>query len=131
MLDIVPNDVAAVQELYRLLRPGGRLIITVMSKMRRHTLIRISFEEHVRNYQIDELSSLLVQSGFTVRGKQTFYRRAGGLARELGELTHRYEIGKVPGLNLAIDIILSTVTRLDALLPEDAGDGGFCIVADK
>lgn len=131
MLDIVPNDTVAVQELHRVLRPGGKLIITVMSQARRHTLVQLSFEEHIRNYLMDELETLLSQAGFKVLRVSTFYRRAGGLAREFGELVHRSGLGKILGINLVIDIVLSIVTRFDVFLPEDAGDGGFCIELER
>lgn len=131
MLDIVPNDRQAVEELFRVLKPGGQLLITVISKHRRQTWTKIAFAEHLRNYSRPELDALLKEAGFILSASITFYRRIGGLAREVGALSDRSGLGKIPGLNAAISLVLSSLTRLDTLLPEHSQDGGFGLSAYK
>jgi len=131
VLDIVPNDRQAAEEMLRVLRPGGRLVITVMSRNRRRYFVRLSFAEHVRNYALAELRDLLVGAGFDIRVERTFYRRLGGLARESGALVHYSGLGRVPGLNVAITLVLAALTRVDVLIPADEKDGGIQIVAEK
>lgn len=131
MLDIVPHDRQAAEELIRVLKPGGQLLITVISKHRRQIWTKIAFAEHLRNYSQSELQELLKQVGFVLSASFTFYRRIGGLAREAGALSDRSGLGKIPGLNAAISLVLSSLTRLDTLLPEHSQDGGFGLSAYK
>lgn len=131
VLDIVPDDRHAVQEIWRILRPGGRLIITVISRERRHVFVRLTFAEHLRNYCPADLRDLLTQSGFEIQQEFTFYRLVGGLARELSDLVHRSGLSRIRGLGLALGVLLAACARLDAFLPCHVRDGGIGFVATK
>jgi ubiquinone/menaquinone biosynthesis C-methylase UbiE len=131
VLDIVPRDQQAFQEIFRVLQPGGRLVITVVSRDRRQYFMRVSFAEHIRNYSRDELCDLVVKAGFSIQKEFTFYRRFGGLARELGAWLHQKGLGKIPGFNVLFSLLITGMTYLDILVPELPHDGGLGVVAIK
>ncbi len=65
VLEHIEDDAAALAEIYRVLRPGGRLLIYVPAFM----LLYSSMDAHVghhRRYRMKGLNNLVVQAGFLV-----------------------------------------------------------------
>ncbi len=65
VLEHIRNDVSALDEMYRLLAPGGRLALLVPA----HSLLYNSFDvglEHFRRYSRKPLVTLLESTGFEV-----------------------------------------------------------------
>ncbi len=63
VLEHIPDDKAAVAELSRCLRPGGRLIVAVPCDMRLWSE-HDEAVDHVRRYERDELQTLIEGAGF-------------------------------------------------------------------
>lgn len=65
VLEHLPDDVAAMRHLWRLLEPGGRLVVTVPA----HPSLWSDFDVasgHCRRYRHDELQDKLEEAGFRV-----------------------------------------------------------------
>jgi SAM-dependent methyltransferase len=65
VLEHIEDDAAAISELYRVTRPGGRLLIYVPAFM----LLYASMDAHVghhRRYRLRGLRKLVAQAGFTI-----------------------------------------------------------------
>ena len=68
VIEHIPNDGKYVSEIHRVLRPGGKFIVTTPNK--KMSITRNPW--HVREYTIDELVSLLEKSFSTVDAKGVF-----------------------------------------------------------
>ncbi|MBO2450391.1 class I SAM-dependent methyltransferase [Actinomadura barringtoniae] len=74
VLEHIPNDMDAMRELLRVLKPGGRLAVTVPSWLPERVCWALSEDYHtapgghVRIYTRAELEAKLKATGFTVRG---------------------------------------------------------------
>lgn len=99
VLEHIPDDEAAVRDLYRALRPGGTLLIHVPRdrwKTRSGVVHRVADEDawqinpgHVRTgYSLERMRALLGTAGFEVRGVQAWVGRWGTLAHDV---YHRLE----------------------------------------
>jgi ubiquinone/menaquinone biosynthesis C-methylase UbiE len=65
VLEHIPDDTKALQELYRLLRPSGRLVITVPMNQKLYDIMdEVHF--HCRRYSWDDLESKVLKSGYKV-----------------------------------------------------------------
>lgn len=96
VLEHIPDDVGAVRDLYRALRPGGTLLVHVPRdrwKTRSGVVHHIADEDawrinpgHVRmGYAPERMRELLEGAGFEVRDVQTWLGRWGTLAHEVYE----------------------------------------------
>ena len=74
-LEHLPTDRVAIEELARVLRPGGRLVVTVPRRWPERVCWAISdkYHEvkggHVRIYRASELEALVVASGLAAAGR--------------------------------------------------------------
>jgi SAM-dependent methyltransferase len=75
VLEHIQNDVAAIQEMVRVLKPGGRFAATVPAFLPEVVNWKLSDEYHVRIYARTELKAKLESAGLTVNG----YHRAHAL----------------------------------------------------
>jgi SAM-dependent methyltransferase len=67
VLEHVPNDSESLKELYRVIRPGGHLIVTMLPNHLSYTecLQRIlRFPHHVRRYSLREAKHMFLHHGF-------------------------------------------------------------------
>ena len=64
VLEHIPDDKRAALELYRCLKPGGRLIVAVPCDMRLWSAHDVAVD-HVRRYERDELVALVEGAGFS------------------------------------------------------------------
>jgi len=81
VLEHVENDLAAMKELYRVLRPGGHCLVQTpfkegaiyedpLIRSKEERLLHFEQEDHVRIYSIEGLKERLEQCGFNVQAKQ-------------------------------------------------------------
>lgn len=68
VIEHIPDDTKYVSEIYRVLRPGGKFIVTTPNK--KMSITRNPW--HVREYTINELTSLLKMSFSSVDAKGVF-----------------------------------------------------------
>ncbi|MBK7468581.1 MAG: class I SAM-dependent methyltransferase [Saprospiraceae bacterium] len=68
VIEHIENDKSFLQEINRVLKPGGKLILTTPNKIQ--SLTRNPW--HVREYTVDELVSLFEQCGFKVNASGVF-----------------------------------------------------------
>ena len=67
VLEHVPMDYESLKELYRVLRPGGRLIVTYLpnaASVEEWRLRRVGNKFHRRLYSVSQFRALLTHSGF-------------------------------------------------------------------
>ena len=67
VLEHVPNDRQSLAEVYRIMKPGGRLIICCLPNKYSYTEFfarRLGAPHHLRTYALAEARALLLQSGF-------------------------------------------------------------------
>jgi len=67
VLEHVPIDAESLKELYRIIRPGGRLIITMLPNRLSYTEFlnrRLGNPHHLRLYSLREILRMLMHSGF-------------------------------------------------------------------
>lgn len=126
VLENIPDDRAAVAELARVLRPGGRSVITVLLTGRWSPFDLLAFDEYVRDYRVDEVGQLLTQAGLTVKEQFTFYRRFATLARA-GQIavTRSKATTWPPGVRTMLWCALAALIPLDRLSRMRAGGVGF------
>ncbi len=89
VMEHIPDDVGVFRNLYRSLRPGGRLLVNTPSDLGgsdAHGPEDESFiEEHARNgYNADEIRQKLTSVGFTVEKIRFAYGPWGSIAWRLG-----------------------------------------------
>jgi SAM-dependent methyltransferase len=67
VLEHVPNDSESLKELYRVIRPGGHLIVTFLPNRYSYTewLNRtLRYPHHLRRYRISEIKYMFMHHGF-------------------------------------------------------------------
>lgn len=68
VLEYVQNDFFALGEIYRVLRPNGRVLISVANKENLYSVKRNKKLDsaHIREYTVDEISKKLEEVGFKI-----------------------------------------------------------------
>jgi ubiquinone/menaquinone biosynthesis C-methylase UbiE len=125
VLDNIPDDQRAANELWRVLRAGGIAVVTALLQNRRHFFRYIRFPEHIRNYSTDGLAELLKKGGFNINTQFEFYRAFSTLAREAGDWFFHSSLNRVKGLGFLWSIILVTLAGLDRFSKRPGGGVGF------
>lgn len=71
VLEHIQDDVTALKQLFRIIRPEGKLVITVPTGRRLYDIYD-EVHHHVRRYQLGELISKVTQAGFNVLAANHF-----------------------------------------------------------
>ncbi len=113
VLEHLDRDGDAAAEIHRVLRPGGRLVVTVPVDMALWSEHDVAVG-HVRRYTRDEVVQLLEGAGLVVDSAQSWLV----LLRPVVALRRRRSTGsdlsETPGV---VNAALSAVVRLERLLP--------------
>ncbi len=142
VLEHISDDRRVIANLYRSLKPGGRLIISTPSDMGGsdvHSHDESSFiDEHVRyGYNIDELKGMLSAAGFSRVTASYTYGRAGSLS---WRISMKYPVmmlnlSKIFFLLLPLYYIVvimpALVLNLADLYMRNRGGTGLIVTAEK
>ncbi len=113
VLEHIEDDVAAAQEFFRCLRPGGRLLVAVPADMRLWSA-HDEAVDHVRRYERDELLALIEDAGFrdvTVRSWNVLLRPVVAWRRKKDRGSELVEPGRVT------NTALRGVVAMERVLP--------------
>lgn len=66
VLEHIPNDKGALREIHRILKPGGRLAISVPNDSRIQCFNPIKYVQHERHYKPTQIEQLLNETGFSI-----------------------------------------------------------------
>ncbi len=143
VLEHIPDDIAAISELHRVLAPGGRIAVTVPSAFPEKVNWVLDSDYyntpggHVRIYRKAELADRLGDAGLRVRGSRRVHalhspywwvRCAGGVNRDDRWLARRYhdvlvkQIMEDPPLLRGLDERLRHETGMPIVVADDPLD---------
>lgn len=122
VLQYVPDDLVALKNLHRAIKPGGRLLIEVPkpSAMARRHFIHPSLPTgYVRDgYAETDIRAKLQHVGFRIERVTYLFGYFGSLAGELS-----YFISQVPGVNWIAFPFLLLMSKVDCMLHNHDGNG--------
>jgi SAM-dependent methyltransferase len=119
VLEHIPDDKSAAAELYRCLKPGGRVVVAVPCDMRLWSAHDVAVD-HVRRYERAELVSLVEGAGFTdveVRSWMVLLRPVVALRRRSSSGSDLDEPGRVT------NAVLRSVVVAERYLPVRSAPG--------
>ena len=136
VLEHVSDDLLALRDLHRVLRPGGSLLVTVPALQALWSPHDIA-NGHYRRYTLDELRGRIEQAGFEVVVATYFNTILFPVilaVRTLGRLRPGHEngasdVGEVPGpLNFLLERTFSLEARLIGRRALPVGVSALCLV---
>ena len=130
VIEHIPDDQGAVKEILRVLKPGGRVVLTSLLEDRPHYLHKIEFNDHVREYDLKSFKALFENAGLQISKIDYFYYAPSMLARELGLLSYQIGITRVPGIGFSLGILWRLMCDFERRFPVGK-PGGIGISAIK
>ena len=116
VIEHVGDDVRAFKESARVLRGGGRQVVTTLRVDRTAIFHRVEFADHLREYTWKALYALSNDAQLQVVNTFEFYRTFATLAWEGQHLVVSWSwIRHVPGLSTLLWLFLSLIARLDGI----------------
>jgi ubiquinone/menaquinone biosynthesis C-methylase UbiE len=130
VIEHIPDHQVAVQEIARVLKPGGRVVMTTMLENRPSYIRRIEFPDHVREYTPESLLGLFDQTDLVVDQVEYFYYAPTMIARELQWIGQQWKVNTIPGVNLAAGLVYRLISNLEHYCAVGM-PGGICVLAVK
>ena len=133
VIEHIPNDRAAISEIYRVLKPSGKLVITTLNINRKSYISKVVFSDHVREYtKKKSFRSLLDPMLWDIVEEREFYKFYSTICWEIVYIFKKHTT-KLPLVTTifihTFNIISILIAKLD-FLSNQAG-GGFTILAKK
>ncbi|WP_172450842.1 class I SAM-dependent methyltransferase [Candidatus Chloroploca asiatica] len=130
VIEHVPDDRAMVEEMYRVLAPNSRLVLTTLLADRPSYFQRMNFEDHKREYSQDGLCELVKSVGFDIEKYFYFYFTPTLFAREIQVFIESKAIGRFIGVSLMVGLILRMISSIEKFFCFGR-PGGIGVVAVK
>ncbi|MEK6915185.1 MAG: methyltransferase domain-containing protein [Nanoarchaeota archaeon] len=71
VLEHIKGDSEVLENIHKMLKNEGKLIITVPNKHPLHIINPLLYTQHYRHYKMDEITTLLKKVGFSIQYKNT------------------------------------------------------------
>jgi ubiquinone/menaquinone biosynthesis C-methylase UbiE len=117
VIEHVPDDRMAIREVARVLKPGGRAVVTTLLADRPTYVRRMEFDTHVREYSRDSFVALFSGASLVVERVFFFYYAPTLIARELQVWTESTSLGLRAPVPMFVGAPLRLLTALEALVP--------------
>jgi ubiquinone/menaquinone biosynthesis C-methylase UbiE len=122
VVEHVPDDRVMAAELARVLRPGGRVVLTTLTEERPTYLRRLEFPDHKREYTRTTLTRLF-DGILEVERVFDFYRPPSLIARELQVIVQESPFKRLPGAGILTGLPLRLLVALDRQAPASRAAG--------
>jgi ubiquinone/menaquinone biosynthesis C-methylase UbiE len=137
VIEHVPDDKSMVVEFNRVLKPGGRVVLTTLLQDRPHYIRRMEFHDHVREYNAKELTNLFDQADMHIEKVFYFYYAPRMIAREIQALIEQVpngdtllKRGVIVSGRVAVALLCKLLGSLDEIVSLGK-PGGIGIIASK
>jgi ubiquinone/menaquinone biosynthesis C-methylase UbiE len=117
VIEHIPDENVAMQEMHRVLKPGGTLILTTLLQDRPGFLRRVEYPDHSQEYTTEHLQTLFRRNGFKIERTFYFYYSLSTLAREIETLTQMTISRNLFPIQLGINMLCRPFNDVERLLP--------------
>ena len=132
VVEHVHDDRAMINEVCRVLEPGGLFVMTTLLEDRPHYFQKITFDDHIQEYTTEGLVSLFRSSELEIQQIFYFYYAPRMIARELQGITQQVRPGRWVGTQILVGIMCRLLGDLEYIWPAGKPSGvGVVAVKQK